>query len=128
MEDFTVKVYFAKAKNLILPSSAVVALTLAACSTAVYAAQVTEAQRKACTPDAFRLCSSDIPNVDKIIVCLKTNRAKLSPDCEAVFSATQTASSTRSIADNNPEWCAFTPGNTDPVEQNWKTWCGPAAR
>lgn len=119
------KVHFVKVRNFISPRAAVVALTLAACSTAVYAANVTEAQRKACTPDAFRLCSSDIPNVDKIIVCLKANRAKLSPPCEAVFTGTQTA--TRSIADTTAEWCAFTPGNTDPVETDWKTWCGPAA-
>ena len=105
--------------------AALVGLALAASATACFAAG-TEAQRQACTGDVFRLCSSDIPNVDRIVACLKTNKAKLSPPCQAVF-GTETASATRSIATPEEDWCAFTVGNTDPVHQNWKTWCGSAA-
>jgi hypothetical protein len=48
--------------------SAAVALTLAAWTTASFAVGTAE-QRAACTPDVFRLCSSAIPNVDRIVVC-----------------------------------------------------------
>lgn len=42
-------------------------------------------QQSACTPDAFRLCSSDIPDVDRITVCMIRNKAQLSPACRAFF-------------------------------------------
>ena len=45
----------------------------------------TEEQRAACTPDVFRLCSSEIPNVDHILVCMTVKKASLSPACKAVF-------------------------------------------
>lgn len=45
----------------------------------------TPEQRSACTPDAFRLCSSEIPNVSAITACMRKNRANLSPACKAVF-------------------------------------------
>lgn len=106
--------------------AAIVGAALIASSTLAVAAG-TEAQRQACTPDVFRLCSSEIPNVDRIVACLKTNRSKLSPACGAVF-GTETASNTRSLASNQEDdWCAFTPSQTDPVHQNWRTWCGPKA-
>jgi hypothetical protein len=45
----------------------------------------TAEQRAACTPDAFRLCSSHIPNISAITTCMKKNRENLSPACKAVF-------------------------------------------
>jgi hypothetical protein len=45
----------------------------------------TPEQRAACTPDAFRLCASDMPNVPAITACMRKNRASLSPACKAVF-------------------------------------------
>jgi hypothetical protein len=45
----------------------------------------TESERAACTPDVFRLCSSEIPNVDRIIACMKAKRASLSTPCKLVF-------------------------------------------
>jgi hypothetical protein len=45
----------------------------------------TEEQRMACTPDVFRLCWGDIPNVDRIVACLKRERPRLSAGCRAVF-------------------------------------------
>lgn len=61
-----------------------IALTFAVLSTDALA-QGTAEQRAACTPDAFRLCSSEIPNVSKIIACMQKNNAQLSPACRAVF-------------------------------------------
>lgn len=57
---------------------------------------VTAQQRIACTPDVFRLCSSEIPNVSHIITCMMAKKASLSPACRNVFDAalaSKTASS-----------------------------------
>jgi hypothetical protein len=43
-----------------------------------------EAQQM-CTGDAFRLCSSEIPNIPKITACMKKHRADLSTGCRAVM-------------------------------------------
>jgi hypothetical protein len=45
----------------------------------------TPEQRAACTPDAFRLCASDMPNVSAITACMRKNRSSLSSACKAVF-------------------------------------------
>lgn len=43
-----------------------------------------EAQQM-CTGDAFRLCSSEIPNIPKITACMVKNRANLSVGCRNVM-------------------------------------------
>jgi hypothetical protein len=43
------------------------------------------AQRRACTPDVYRLCAGEIPSVSKITACLRRKKASLSPGCAAVF-------------------------------------------
>jgi len=45
----------------------------------------TAEQQASCTSDVFRLCSSEIPDVSRIVTCLKSNRAQLSSGCRAVF-------------------------------------------
>ena len=45
----------------------------------------TDDERAACTPDVFRLCGSEIPNVDRIIACMRAKQASLSAPCKAVF-------------------------------------------
>jgi hypothetical protein len=42
-------------------------------------------QQQACTGDAFRLCSSEIPDVDRITACMIRNKSQLSPECRAFF-------------------------------------------
>jgi hypothetical protein len=42
-----------------------------------------EAQQM-CTGDAFRLCSSEIPNIPKITACMVKHRADLSAGCRTV--------------------------------------------
>jgi hypothetical protein len=49
------------------------------------AAQGTPEQRQACQPDAMRLCSEFIPDVERITACMVKNRIRLSPPCRAVF-------------------------------------------
>ena len=51
------------------------------------AEEETPAQRNACTPDVFRLCSNFIPDRDAITACLQRNTPKLNPACRAVFQA-----------------------------------------
>ncbi len=48
-------------------------------------AQGTPAQRRSCTPDVYRLCAGEIPNVRAITACLRRNRASLSDACRTVF-------------------------------------------
>jgi len=38
-----------------------------------------------CTSDAFRLCSSEIPNIPKITACMIRQRASLSSGCRVVL-------------------------------------------
>ena len=38
-----------------------------------------------CTGDAFRLCSSEIPNIPKITACMVKHRAELSAGCRTVM-------------------------------------------
>ncbi|HLG79702.1 MAG TPA: hypothetical protein VKY22_01705 [Bradyrhizobium sp.] len=45
----------------------------------------TAEQQQACTPDAFRLCSSEIPDVDRVTACMVRNKSQLSPQCRAFF-------------------------------------------
>ena len=42
-------------------------------------------QRRLCTGDVFRLCSSEIPDRDRIIACMVKQRASLSDGCRSVF-------------------------------------------
>lgn len=67
--------------------AAVAALAFAAVANAqnAQAVEATYAQRMACTPDAFRLCSSYIPNADAVKTCMIANKAKLSAACLATF-------------------------------------------
>jgi len=55
----------------------------AASSTASFAFS-SEAQQQ-CTGDAFRLCSSEIPNISKITTCMIKHRADLSVGCRGVM-------------------------------------------
>jgi hypothetical protein len=60
-------------------------------------AQGTMAQRSSCRPDVFRLCSSYIPNVEKIVTCLHDNGPQLSEAChEVMFSDHAEADGSRS--------------------------------
>ncbi len=57
----------------------------AACASASDGRPGTPAQRKACTPDVYRLCAGEIPSVSKITACLRKKRDRLSEACRAVF-------------------------------------------
>jgi hypothetical protein len=42
-------------------------------------------QQMACTPDVWRLCSDQVPDVGRIVACLRQNTPQLSNNCRAVF-------------------------------------------
>jgi len=48
-------------------------------------------QEQACTGDAFRLCSADIPDVDRITACMIRNKSQLTPGCRAFFKGPEAA-------------------------------------
>lgn len=45
----------------------------------------TPEQQQACSGDAFRLCSSEIPDVDRVTACMIQSRNQLSPGCRVFF-------------------------------------------
>jgi hypothetical protein len=58
-------------------------LALIAGSTVSHA--FTAEQQRLCTSDAFRLCGSELPNLERITMCMRQHIADLSPGCKAVF-------------------------------------------
>jgi hypothetical protein len=61
-----------------------VAASFSALSSSASFAFSAEAQQM-CTGDAFRLCSSEIPNIPRITACMVKNRSNLSTGCRAVM-------------------------------------------
>jgi len=72
--------------NTVRKVSLALALTasFAAVSSTASFAFSSEAQQQ-CTGDAFRLCSSEIPNIPKITACMMKHRADLSSGCRSVM-------------------------------------------
>jgi hypothetical protein len=68
-------------RHFALALSLTVSMSAASTSSFAYSA---EAQQM-CTGDAFRLCSSEIPNIPAITACMFKKRASLSPGCRAVM-------------------------------------------
>ena len=60
-----------------------IALTLVSVGSAF--ALGTPEQRRACTPDVYRLCAGEIPNVRAITACLVRLKGNLSPACRAAM-------------------------------------------
>src|SRR4051794_159730 len=48
-------------------------------------------QQMACTPDVMRLCSDRIPDVTRIVACLRQNTPSLGNSCRAVFESNASA-------------------------------------
>jgi len=45
----------------------------------------TPEQQQACSGDAMRLCGSEVPNIDRITVCMMARRSLLSAGCRVYF-------------------------------------------
>jgi hypothetical protein len=52
----------------------------------------TQQDADACTPDAFRLCQTAIPDVSRVSLCLAQNKRRLSAACTIVFNRPHSAS------------------------------------
>lgn len=102
-----------------------------ALATSTASAQGTSAQRAACTPDVFRLCSSDIPDVTRITACLRRERPRLSAGCQGVFAALDRPQTATRSLDASPaqtsEWCVFG-DNPAPGQDVWIAWCSEMGR
>ena len=48
-------------------------------------------QQMACTSDVMRLCSDQIPDVTRIVACLRQNTPSLGNSCRAVFESNASA-------------------------------------
>lgn len=75
---------FAAATNRTRRASAA-GLLLALFAAGAAQAAGTPEQRRACTPDVYRLCPGEIPNVRAITACLRRQKASLSEACRAAF-------------------------------------------
>jgi hypothetical protein len=64
-----------------------------ACQTSAWSQEYrgTMEQQMACTPDVFRLCGAQIPDVNRIVACLQQNTPQLSGPCRAVFNTSASA-------------------------------------
>jgi hypothetical protein len=62
---------------------ALIAFSLAAFPTVGHA--YTPEEQAACQPDAFRLCGSEIPNIDRVTACMVAKKSQLSPECKRYF-------------------------------------------
>jgi hypothetical protein len=65
--------------------AALAASTVATLAADPYSSVATAEQRRACTPDVYRLCAGEIPSVPGITACLRRKKASLSDACRAVF-------------------------------------------
>ena len=68
--------------------SSAIAIGGAVCAVAPASSQEyrgTWEQQMACTPDVWRLCSDMVPDVSRIVGCLRQNTPQLSNNCRAVF-------------------------------------------
>jgi len=75
---------WAKASRANLAASVGFLLALST-SHSASAALATPEQRRACTPDVYRFCAGEIPNVRAITNRLRRQKASLSEPCRAVF-------------------------------------------
>ena len=64
-------------------------------------------QQMACTPDVWRLCGDQVPDVGRIVACLRQNTPQLSNGCRAVFeSSAEQQQANRAPAQRMPQQTA----------------------
>jgi hypothetical protein len=71
-----------------------IATTFALAALSTSAQAYTPEQEQMCTGDAMRLCSSEIPDVERVTACMVQKRAQLSDGCKAVFQYVPPAAAT----------------------------------
>ena len=68
-----------------LALSLVMAVSAAISATEALAFEITAEQREACMGDALRLCGSEIPDVDRVLVCMRAKKSQVSAHCRATI-------------------------------------------
>ena len=68
-------------RNCTMLTATIFALGLLTTAASAY----TQEQEQMCTGDAMRLCSSEIPDVERVTACMVQKRAQLSDGCKSVF-------------------------------------------
>jgi hypothetical protein len=89
----TLRTHTIRQAGLILAFAVSIA-TLSSTSSFAFSA---EAQQM-CTGDAFKLCSSEIPNIAKITACMMKNRSSLSAGCRTVMDRDLAAQKSSKVA------------------------------
>lgn len=74
-----------KAQRITLGVALAIGGIVAQCAASAEEYRGTMEQQMACTPDVWRLCSDQIPDVNRITACLRQNTPQLSSGCRAVF-------------------------------------------
>jgi hypothetical protein len=82
----------------ILPLAMTLSASLLSTATHAY----TPEQQQACSGDAFRLCGPEIPDVDRVTVCMIRNRSQLSPGCRVYFRAPEPERAVTSVRVRKP--------------------------
>jgi len=73
----------ARSRNCLLAAAGVLVAALPTAASAQL--EATAERRSACMADAIMLCSSAIPNKERIASCLASKMSELSPRCRAQF-------------------------------------------
>ena len=94
-------------------SSITVAVALLATLPLTASHAYTSEQQQLCMGDALRLCSSEIPDVDRITACMARKRASLSEGCRSVFRAEPAPATPVSYAGKSGRATRQAPGNAD---------------
>lgn len=84
-------------RSALMPGIALSALLLSSAARAY-----TPEQQQACSGDAFRLCGPEIPDVDRVTVCMIRNRSLLSPGCRVYFRSPEPVAAPATIARSAP--------------------------
>src|ERR1700752_1350287 len=85
----------------------------------------TPEQQMACTPDVWRLCSDQIPDVGRIVACLRANSSQLSANCRVAFEANEggpPTDTTRAVPQPPPRARAAPPARPKAAQRPSNPW------
>ena len=71
-------------------------------------------QQMACTPDVWRLCGDQIPDVNRIVACLQRNTPSLSSGCRAVFESNNSMPQSQAVPPRSRGYAAPPPTRMAP--------------
>lgn len=85
MQDNQGRKLFPNTARMFAAGFAVMMLSAIPATAQNYDSISTPDQRRACTPDVYRLCAGEIPSVAKITACLRRKKANLSDACRVAM-------------------------------------------